>query len=72
LGYKYDIFISYRRYDLTLQWIDKHFVPILKLHIKNEIDIEPIICIDAQLESGTTWPVALGKALGASKTIIPI
>lgn len=72
MGYKYDIFISYRRDDLTLQWIEKHFVPILKLHIKNEIDIDPIIYIDDQLEIGTTWPVALGKALGASKTIIPL
>ncbi len=72
MGYQYDIFISYRRDELTLKWIQVHFLPLIKLHIKNELGREPNIYIDTQLESGTSWPIALGKALGSSKIIIPL
>ena len=72
MDYKYDIFISYRRDNLTRQWIEEHLVPLLKLHIKLELGRDILIYIDEQLEFGTTWPISLGKALGESRTIIPL
>ncbi len=72
MAYKYDIFISYRRDNLTRKWIETHFVPLLEHHINLELGRKPIIYIDTLLENGTTWPIALGSALGASRTIIPL
>jgi hypothetical protein len=72
MAYKYDIFISYRRDNLTRRWIETHFVPLLEHHINLELGRKPIIYIDTLLENGTTWPIALGSALGASRTIIPL
>lgn len=72
MAYIYDIFISYRRDTLTRKWIDDHFVPLLKHHINLELGRVPEIYIDTQIENGTTWPIALGSALGASRVIIPL
>lgn len=72
MAYQYDIFISYRRDELTRKWIETHFVPLLRHHINLELGRNPEIYIDTQLESGTTWPISLGSALGASRLIIPL
>lgn len=72
MNYQYDIFISYRRDDLTKAWIEKHFIPLLDSHVFYELGRHPKFYIDVQLESGTTWPIALGNALGTSKVIIPL
>jgi hypothetical protein len=72
MEYQHDVFISYRRDMLTSKWMEDHFVPLLKHHIYLELGRQPNIYIDKQLETGTTWPIALGKALGASRTIIPL
>src|SRR5262245_14328076 len=72
MGYQYDVFISYRRDLLTRKWIDVHFVPLLQHHIALELGQAPFIFIDDQLETGTTWPISLAKAIGSSRTIIPL
>lgn len=72
MAYKYDIFISYRRDDLTRKWIEVHFVPLLEHHINLELGRKPNIYIDTLLENGTSWPISLGIALGDSRTIIPL
>jgi hypothetical protein len=70
--YKYDIFISYRREPLTRAWINKHFIPLLRHHIFNELGKQPVFYIDEQLETGGIWPDELGRALGASRIIITL
>ena len=70
MDYIYDIFISYRRDDLTKIWIEKLFMPILESHVFLELGRPPTFYIDEQIESGVTWPIALGKALGLSRIII--
>lgn len=72
MAYQYDIFISYKRHEMTLDWIKNLFIPSLEHHIYDELGRSPKIYIDEQLEIGTTWPISLGSALGASRTIIPL
>lgn len=72
MSYRYDIFISYRRNELTRKWIEENFVPLIELYVSLEIGRKPDIFIDSQLEIGTTWPIALGNALADSRTIIPL
>jgi hypothetical protein len=70
MSYQHDIFISYRRNPETRLWIEEHFVPLLTLHVENDLGREPKIFLDKQIESGTSWPVSLGEALGGSRTLI--
>jgi hypothetical protein len=72
MDYQYDIFISYRRDDLTKVWIEKHFMPLLGSHVYYELGRHPSFYIDEQLEIGTNWPLSLGIALGTSRTIISL
>ena len=70
MAYKHDIFISYRRNEETLVWINNHFVPLLSLRVEFELGHKPIIFVDDQLESGVSWPLQLGTELGCSKVLI--
>jgi hypothetical protein len=72
MSYKYDIFISYRRDEETRNWLNKHFIPLLKHRLKLELGNEPTIYTDQQLEVGTTWPVALGNEISSSKILIAL
>ena len=65
MSYQYDIFISYRRHAETRTWIKEHFIPLVELRVEFELGRKPVIYIDDQIESGTSWPAALGAALGA-------
>jgi hypothetical protein len=70
MGYSHDIFISYRRNPETHTWITQHFVPLLQVRVDMVLGRRPSVFVDNQIESGTSWPVALGNALGASRVII--
>jgi hypothetical protein len=70
MSYKYDIFVSYRRNPETLGWIKEHFQPLLSLRLEFELKRSPRIFVDEQIESGSSWPPALGAALGASRVLI--
>src|SRR4051794_8499158 len=74
MGYKYDIFISYRRHPFTRDWLNKHFKPLLEFWLEFELGRKPNIYIDTQLDKdiGTTWPVQLGKEISVSRILIPL
>lgn len=72
MAYQHDIFISYRRYPEARDWITDHFLPLLELRVDFELGRKPNIYVDSQLESGTSWPVSLAIALGASRILIPL
>jgi hypothetical protein len=72
MSYNYDIFISYRRNPETLAWIKEHFVPLLSLRLEFELQRKPAIYVDEQIESGSSWPPALGAALGGSRVLIAL
>jgi len=72
MSYQHDIFISYRRNPETFIWITEHFVPLLELHVELELGRKPVIYVDNQIESGTSWPVTLGAALGGSRVLIAL
>jgi hypothetical protein len=72
MGYKHDIFVSYRRDPETLRWIKDHFVPLLSLHLGFELARSPVIYLDEQIDSGSSWPLSLGRALGSSRVLIAL
>src|SRR5450755_2382085 len=72
MSYQHDIFISYRRNAEAFIWIKDHFLPLLTLHVELELGRAPSIYVDDQIESGASWPVSLGTALGGSRVLIPL
>lgn len=72
MSYEYDIFISYRRNVEALGWIRDHFLPLLELRVGFELERTPKIFLDVQTEVGTSWPTALGVALGKSRVLMPL
>jgi hypothetical protein len=42
------------------------------LRVGLELGREPAVFVDDQIESGTSWPAALGRALGYSRTLIAL
>jgi hypothetical protein len=69
MAYKNDIFISYRRDPETLEWINKHLVPLLSLRLNFELGRAPSIFIDTQLETGVSWKNQLGNELAQSRIL---
>jgi TIR domain len=73
MAYEHDIFISYRRNDETLAWLENHFAPLLELRVGQELMRSPTIYIDVRkAEAGASWPPQLGIALGRSRILIAL
>jgi hypothetical protein len=72
MPYKYDVFISYRRYGLWPQWVKEHFLPIFQHWLGEELGKNVRICWDGNLETGNDWPPDLGDKLAASRTLVPL
>jgi len=70
MSYQYDLFVSYRRNPETRTWIEEHFVPLLELRVGLELDRSVSIFIDDNIETGRSWPLELGNALGRSRALI--
>ena len=72
MPYKYDIFVSYRWHSETVYWLEQHFLRLIDLHVGQELRKRPQIFVDRQIEVGSDWPTALGKALSQSRILLPL
>ena len=73
MEYAHDIFISYRRGYLWPPWVKKHFVPLLRHFLNDELDWDARIFWDQDLENeNVTWPIALAKKLARSAVLVPL
>ncbi len=75
MPYEFDVFISYKRDagSETLGWIERHFVPLLSLHVGQELGGDGLkIFVDKQVEVGASWPEEIGRKLGRSKILIAL
>lgn len=73
MTYEYDIFISYRRKEPVLSWVREHFAPLLEQWLSESVPHEPRVFRDeTTLETGTTWPLALQKALHRSRLLVAV
>lgn len=71
--YKYDIFLSYRRKGPVLDWVDNHFLQLLKdwLNEADGFERDPEIFVDREeINPGMRWPAKLEDALKHSKILV--
>jgi hypothetical protein len=70
MPYHYDLFLSYRRNQETRTWITDHFIPLLELRVEMELGRSLSIFVDDKIETGLSWPLELGTALGCSRVLM--
>lgn len=73
VSYQYDLFLSYKRRNPTLDWVRNHFRPLLDTWLPECMDRDPSIFMDEQsIETGEAWPDALREALQVSRFLVCI
>src|SRR5215218_8409934 len=72
MDYKYDVFVSYKRYGEWTNWVRGVFCEVLTDHLAMELGRPPKIFIDDQLEEGTDWELDLSLKLTTSRVLIPL
>jgi len=72
MGYRYDVFISYRRTELVGRWVKNHFYPEFEMRLDACAGYATSVFCDTQLQEGTDWAGSLRDNLRDSKILIPI
>jgi hypothetical protein len=73
-GYRWDVFLSFRRWQEWPAWIEAHFEPLFRHYLGEELGDEPRVFIDwdwRQRRPGD-WPRELGVALSRSRVLVPL
>jgi len=71
-GYRFDLFLSYRRGGTVPDWVHNHLHPLLLDCLADELSREPRIFLDSTMETGVHWPSGLEWALRRSRLLLPI
>jgi TIR domain len=70
-GYKYDVYISYRRANAWPKFVDSIFMPMFRHWLQSEIGHPPSIFVDVDdIETGEPWPYRLAASLSLSKVMV--
>lgn len=73
MGYRYDVFVSYRRSGNVGEWVRTHLVPTLTRALADELDTEPRLFLDTDgIEVGDRWPQRLEWALHRSRLLLAV
>lgn len=73
LEYRWDVFISYRRWGEWPRWVIGPFRELFEHWLGEELDWEPRVFIDQRdTEQGSWWDQDLGINLGRSKIVVPL
>lgn len=72
MSYEWDVFLSYRRFGLWPVWVGKRFFPLFNHWLGEELGRNARVFWDADLETGSTWPVALATKLATSRVLVPL
>jgi len=72
--YEYDVFVSAASETPVGEWVDNHFVGMLKIHLGNEMppDNGPRVFWYKEQTTGTHWQKNLKKVLPKSRVLVAI
>lgn len=71
-GYRYDLFLSYRRAGNVELWVQNHLRPVLDECLTDHVGHPPRIFIDTGIQTGSRWPASLRHALRRSRILVPV
>ena len=69
-GYRWDIFISYRRTPRIRDWVHGVLLEELRDWLPEQMSRDPRIFVDEKIEVGTPWPDELEHGLKTSRTML--
>jgi hypothetical protein len=71
MPYRWDVFLSYRRFKEWPGWVNDHFLPLFTHYLGEELGYDARIFIDTEaIESGSAWPFRLAEGLSESKVMV--
>ena len=73
--YEYDIFVSYRRHDdLTIRWVRKIFVPLMKHWAEHALEQPRLITyfLDQNMDDGINWSDHIPRSLRRSRVMVAL
>ena len=71
-GYKYDVFVSAASGSPVEEWVDNHFLGMLRIHLSNEMADEPQVFWYKEQGTGVDWKENLKKVLSCSRILVAI
>jgi TIR domain-containing protein len=72
VGYRYDVFISYRRAGNVERWVQNHLWPVLTECLTDHLGFPPRVFLDTSVRPGDQWPATVRDALRRSRTLLPV
>jgi hypothetical protein len=72
MGYEFHVFLSYRRHGEWPTWVREKFMPLFIHWLGEELGEEAQVFFDQTIETGTSWPHALGTSLARSRVLVPL
>ena len=72
MPYTWDVFISYRRTHNVTGWVRNHLHPVLERCLEDELDREPRVFVDSQMEVGRYWPEELAGVLSETRYLLTV
>jgi len=73
MGYEHNIFVSYRSLDDEWRtWVREKFRSVIMPYLRAEFGPAPGVFWDKDIETGTSWPEALRRALADSKILVAL
>jgi hypothetical protein len=73
MDYEYDVFLSYRRFQLWPTWVNEKFLPLFCHWLGEELGKNVRVFFDTStVETGKEWPLVLGKGLAQSCVLVAL
>jgi hypothetical protein len=70
--YTWHIFLSFRRWQEWPYWVKRHFDPLFRHYLGEELGVEPRVFVDWQDRRPGDWPTELGVELARSRVLVPL
>lgn len=70
--YTWHVFLSFRHWEEWPVWVQRHFDPLFRLYLGEELGFEPKVFVDWQKHKAGDWPTELGLALARSRVLVPL
>lgn len=71
-GYEYDVFVSAASGSPVEEWVDNHFLGMLRVHLSNEMADEPKVFWYKEQGPGVDWKKNIEKELSRSRILVAI
>lgn len=71
-GYEFDVFVSYSRRGNVAEWVHRHFEPVLRRCLIDELGPDSEVFLDTGIEVGARWPEKLRDGLARSRMMVAI